>query len=68
LDGEVTTLSHAKPGSRSLRTAVPSGIVHHLNLKKGDKLRWSLEVRDNKLVIVVIPEQNPEKDKGGEIA
>ena len=34
----------AKPGTNSLRTTIPEGIVEYLNLKPGDTLEWSMEM------------------------
>ena len=54
-EGETTTLSVAQTKSWSLRTTVPIGIVRQLGLKEGDKLKWKLEARNNRLVVVVEP-------------
>ena len=51
--GEITTLSRATSKSDSLRTTVPKGIVRQFNLKEGDKLKWELRAKGDKLVIVV---------------
>lgn len=53
--GETTKLTKAASTTTSLRTTVPSSIVKQFNLNNGDKLDWSLEVYDNKMVIVVTP-------------
>ena len=54
-EGETTTLSVAQTKSWSLRTTVPIGIVRQFGLKEGDKLKWKIEARNNRLVVVVEP-------------
>ena len=53
--GEKTTLTKASSKSESLRTTVPSGIVHQLDLKEGDKLEWKIKAEKNKLIIELTP-------------
>lgn len=55
--GEITTLTKAAPKTISLRTTVPANIVRQFKLGDGDKLDWTLEVRDSKMIIVVTPIQ-----------
>lgn len=55
--GEITTLTRAAPKTISLRTTVPANIVRQFKLGDGDKLDWTLEVRDSKMIIVVTPIQ-----------
>jgi len=55
VDGQITTLTKANKTSQSLRTTVPMGIIKQFGLKEGDKLLWRLDVKDNKLVIVIEP-------------
>jgi len=55
VNGQVTTLTRANKTSQSLRTTVPMGIIKQFGLKEGDKLLWRLDVKDNKLVIVIEP-------------
>ena len=54
--GEVTIIASATPKSQSLRTTIPLGIVRQFGLKEKQRLNWMIEVRDNKMVIVVKPE------------
>jgi antitoxin component of MazEF toxin-antitoxin module len=43
----------AKPGTNSLKTTIPEGIVEYLNLKPGDTLEWSMEiVKGNRVTFV----------------
>jgi len=43
----------AKPGTNSLKTTIPEGIVEYLNLKPGDMLEWSMEiVKGNRVTFV----------------
>ena len=51
--GEVTTIAKASSNYSSLRTVVPMPIVRQWNLKEGDKLDWSWEVRNNEMIVVV---------------
>ena len=51
--GEVTTIAKASSNYSSLRTVVPMPIVRQWNLKGGDKLDWSWEVRNNEMIVVV---------------
>lgn len=46
-------VSVARPKSKSLRATVPEGIVAFLDLKKGDKLEWKMEIIDEKRVVIV---------------
>ncbi|RLI79758.1 AbrB family transcriptional regulator [Archaeoglobales archaeon] len=55
VDGQTTSLTRANKTSQSLRTTVPMGIIKQFGLKEGDKLLWRLDVKDNKLVIVIEP-------------
>jgi len=55
--GELTVLTKATPKSDSLRTTVPMSIVRQFGLKDGDRLKWELQVKDNKLVIMVEPSE-----------
>jgi len=53
--GEVTTLTKAATNTTSLRTTVPASIVKQFNLSDGDKLDWSLDIKDGKMVVLVRP-------------
>jgi len=46
-------VSIARPQSKSLRATVPEGIVAFIDLKKGDKLEWKMEIIDNERVAVI---------------
>ena len=56
--GEKTKLTKASSKSESLRTTVPSGIVHQLDLKEGDKLEWKIKADKNKLIIELTSSEN----------
>ena len=56
--GEQTTLSLATSGKESLRTTVPMSLLKQFKLEAGDKLDWTLEARNNELIIVVTPLKN----------
>jgi antitoxin component of MazEF toxin-antitoxin module len=51
--GDITILTKANSKSQSLRTTIPVSITRQLNLKEGDHLRWEIQARDNKLVVMV---------------
>ena len=51
--GEITTLALNSPKKASLRTTIPMFIVKQWGLHAGDKLDWSLEARENEIVILV---------------
>lgn len=53
--GEITKLTLAKTKSTSLRTTVPMSIVRQFKLTEGDKIDWTLDVKDGKMIIVVTP-------------
>lgn len=46
-------VSIARPESKSLRATIPEGIVAFLELEKGDKLEWKMEVDGNKRFAIV---------------
>ena len=50
-----TILHPATSKSSSLRTTVPMFIINQFKLKQGDKLRWNLEAKEGKIVIVLEP-------------
>jgi len=51
-----SVLHPATSKSNSLRTTVPAYLVNQFNLKKGDKLHWSLE--NGSVVIHVAKQEN----------
>jgi bifunctional DNA-binding transcriptional regulator/antitoxin component of YhaV-PrlF toxin-antitoxin module len=57
-NGEQTVLTKATPKSESLRTTVPMSIVRQFGLKDGDRLKWELQAKDNRLLIIVEPSEN----------
>jgi hypothetical protein len=46
-------VSIARPESKSLRATIPEGIVAFLELEKGDKLEWKMDIIDNERVTIV---------------
>ena len=46
-------VSIARPDSKSLRATIPEGIVAFLELEKGDKLQWKMEIDENGERIVI---------------
>jgi bifunctional DNA-binding transcriptional regulator/antitoxin component of YhaV-PrlF toxin-antitoxin module len=53
--GEITALSIANTKRESLRSTVPMSIVKQFNLKRGDKLEWTLKAEGGEMIIVVKP-------------
>ena len=53
--GTTTTLTKAATRTTSLRTTVPETIVKQFNLSSGDKLDWTLDVKEGKMIIIVRP-------------
>jgi hypothetical protein len=51
--GEQTTLVKASSKFESLRTTVPMSIVKQWKLNEGDRLDWSWEILNGKMVLVV---------------
>ena len=39
--------------SQSLRTTIPIALAEILELKQGDSIKWSLENRDGKYVLII---------------
>ncbi len=56
--GEVTVIASATSKSQSLRTTIPAGIVRQFGLKEKQRLNWSIQISDNKMVIVITPESS----------
>lgn len=48
-----STTSLNRPGSSSLKTTIPAGVVNALKLKAGDKVVWNLEVKEGQIVAFV---------------
>lgn len=53
--GEITSLTKAATQTTSMRTTVPANIVRQFGLGIKDKLDWTLDVKDGKMIIVVTP-------------
>lgn len=53
--GETTTLTKAATKTTSLRTTVPASIVRQFNLRDGDKLDWSLDIKNGTMIVLVQP-------------
>ena len=53
--GTTTTLTKAATRTTSLRTTVPASIVKQFNLNNGDKLDWTLDVKEGNMIIIVRP-------------
>jgi bifunctional DNA-binding transcriptional regulator/antitoxin component of YhaV-PrlF toxin-antitoxin module len=53
--GELTTLTKAATQTTSLRTTVPANIVRQFGLGEKDKLDWTLDIKEGKMIIIVTP-------------
>ncbi len=56
--GEITSVARNAKSYASLRTTIPISMVRQWNLKPKDKLYWEWEVRDGKMVAVVIKHED----------
>lgn len=54
-----STLTLAKPSTRSLRATVPEGIVAFLELQPGEKLEWKMKVMENGERVAVVRRVTP---------
>jgi hypothetical protein len=61
--GEITTLTKNTKKFASLKTTIPISMVRQWNLKSGDKLDWSWESVNNKMVMVVRKSSTSENEK-----
>ncbi|MCL5316739.1 MAG: hypothetical protein M1503_00535 [Thaumarchaeota archaeon] len=48
-----TTVFQARAGSKSMKGAIPKDVVSALHLKHKDRIEWSIEIKDAKIVAVV---------------
>ena len=53
--GETTILTLAAPKKSSLRTTVPMSVVKQFNLRQGDILDWTFEIKNGEMAIAVRP-------------
>jgi hypothetical protein len=53
--GDITIITKANSTSQSLRTTIPMSIVRQFKLKESDHLRWEIQAKESKLIIVVSP-------------
>ena len=51
---EVDRTSSVSSDGSNLLTRIPSEVVQVLKLKKGDKIRWLVDPKDNKIKIEII--------------
>jgi len=54
--GEVTVIALATSKGQSLRTTIPMGIVKQFGLRDKQRLNWTIQINDNRMVIMVSPE------------
>ena len=48
-----TKTSLNRPGSPSIKSTIPQGIVAALKIGPGDSLRWSIETRNGKIIAII---------------
>lgn len=41
------------PTSLSLRGTIPEGIAEALKLNHGDEINWKIEIKNNKIIVIV---------------
>jgi len=54
--GEVTAIALGISKGQLLRTTIPMGIVKQFGLRDKQRLNWTIQINDNKMVIMVSPE------------
>jgi hypothetical protein len=59
--GEITSVAKNAKSFASLRTTIPISMVRQWKLKPKDKLYWEWEVRDGKMVAVVMKHEDKPK-------
>ncbi|MGC1930681.1 MAG: AbrB family transcriptional regulator [Candidatus Nitrosopolaris sp.] len=59
--GEITSVAKNAKSFASLRTTIPISMVRQWKLKPKDKLYWEWEVRDGKMVAVVMKHEDRSK-------
>jgi hypothetical protein len=59
--GEITSVAKNAKSFASLRTTIPISMVRQWKLKPKDKLYWEWEVREGKMVAVVIMHEDRSK-------
>ncbi len=50
-------INYANPNTKSLKAGIPKEIVKILEVAPGDKMKWSVEVDNNKIKVYVSKEQ-----------
>ena len=58
--GEITSVAKNAKSFASLRTTIPISMVRQWKLRPKDKLYWEWEVRDGKMVAVVMKHRSIE--------
>jgi hypothetical protein len=56
--GDITILTNANSTSQSLRSTIAMFATRQFSLKEGDHLRWEIQAKQDKLIIVVRPFSN----------
>ena len=51
--GMKTKIFRVTSSSTSLRGTIPQSVVDSLKLSHGDTLKWSIEVRDSKIIAMI---------------
>jgi len=53
-----TKIFRVTSSSTSLRGTIPQSVVDSLKLSHGDTLKWSIEVRDSKIIAIIEKVEN----------
>ena len=59
--GEITSVAKNAKSFASLRTTIPISMVRQWKLKPKDNLYWEWDVRDNKIIAVVMTHEDKPK-------
>ena len=46
-------INYANPNTKSLKAGIPKEIVKILEVSPGDKMKWSVDVDNNKIRVIV---------------
>ena len=60
---ETTKVVVAQSKSKSLRTTIPAGIARQFQITEKTELEWDIQVKDDKLILVVRPVERKATEK-----
>lgn len=50
-------INYANPNTKSLKVGLPKEIVKILQVKPGDKMKWSVEVENDEIIVIASKNQ-----------